>query len=147
MHSENEDKSLVTLDEREARFKAMLQYLILREACEFDDKFPRDDSGAGDALEASRKKQEDEFKKKSAEKILREMELKFYDLFVEDDLVEDYLFLDAPCKTDAINQKSQFKTQIQDQILEKIKFINSTDTADKASQQNKKLLKKLFNHQ
>jgi len=34
-------------DDRETRFKAMLQYLILREACEFDDKFLGDDLGAG----------------------------------------------------------------------------------------------------
>ena len=70
---EKEDKSLVTLDEREARFKAMLQYLILREACDFE-------SNVNDTDEKKA-----QYENLSAKKILKEMELKFYDLFVKDD--------------------------------------------------------------
>ena len=66
-------------DDRETRFKAMLQYLILREACEFDDRLSVDSgAGVGGGSEVQKKEE-------SAEKILREMKLKFYDLFVEDD--------------------------------------------------------------
>ena len=140
MPSGSEDKSLGTLDEREKRFKAMLQYLILREACDFE-------SNVNDTEEKKA-----QYAKESAEKILTKMELKFYDLFVKDDLVENYLFLDVPCKTDAFNQKDIFKKLIQQKISDKITVINSTDTADpsdtantadKASQQNKKLLEKI----
>ena len=123
-------------EDRKKRFKAMLQYLILREACEFEGNNPVSDKVEEEAQYAS----------ESAKKILKEMELKFYDLFVKDDLVEDYLFFDAPYKKDAINQKDRFKNLIQQKISDKITVINSidqADTADTASQHNKKLLEKI----
>ena len=132
----SEDKSLGTLDEREKRFKAMLQYLILREACEF-----KSDNAVTDKVE-----EEAQYASESAKKILKEMELKFYDFFVEDDLVEDYLFFGTLDKVGAFNQKDRFKKLIQQKISDKITVINSTDTADTAdtaSQHNKKLLKKI----
>ncbi len=136
MPLEKEGKSLVTLDECEARFKAMLQYLILRKACEFEGNNPVSDKVEEEAQYAS----------ESAKKILKEMELKFYDLFVKDDLVEDYLFFGTPGKEDAFNQKDRFKNLIQQKISDKITVINSADTTDpanNASQHNKKLLKKI----
>ena len=126
-------------EDREKRFKAMLKYLILREACESEGNNPVNELAEKKAVHAS----------ESAEKILKEMELKFYDLFVKDDLVEDYLFFDAPGKKDAFDQKDRFKNLIQQQISDKITVIkaidleNAADTADTASQQNKKLLKKI----
>ncbi len=148
MHSVNEDKSLGALDERETRFKAMLQYLILREACEFNDKFPRDASGAGvkDGLETQGNADEDKFKIESAEKILREMELKFFNLFVEDDLVENYLLHKVLDQESVYDKRCNFKKQIQQHISDKIIVINSidpADTTDTARQLNKEILKRI----
>jgi hypothetical protein len=79
---------------REVRFKAMLQYLILREACEFDDEFLIvDNTGAGVKDNTHMKTKKDKFKSESAKKILSAMESKFLDFFVDDDLVENLFSL------------------------------------------------------
>ena len=71
-------------DNRQKRVKAMLQYLILREACKFDNNFPIGglgaEDGVGDGVEVQSNK--DELKTASAKKILSEMESKFFDFFV-----------------------------------------------------------------
>lgn len=133
------------LEDRGKRFKAMLQYLILREACEFEGDNAVKEVGekkAENAIEPPNEANEKkaQYAKKSAEKILKEMELKFYDFFVEDDLVENYLFLEVPHKFDAHNQKDEFKNKIQQQILDKITFINS---ANKDTQVYKESLEKI----
>jgi hypothetical protein len=91
-------------DNRQKRFKAMLQYLILREACEFDDRFPTGVSGAGDGDGVEVQSNKDEFKTESAKKILSAMESKFLDFFVDDDLVEN-LFLHDDSEKGKIGSK------------------------------------------
>jgi hypothetical protein len=140
-------------ENRKKRFKAMLQYLILREACEFksnvtdlatDASTHATTDAATDAANGVDEKKAT-YAKESAEKILREMELKFYDLFVKDDLVEDYLFFEVPGKHKAYNKKHDFKTQIQTQISDKITVIKAIDTADtgEVRKHNKELLEKI----
>ena len=51
-------------EDRKKRFKAMLQYLILREACEFEGDNPVNEFAEEKAVHAS----------ESAKKILKEME-------------------------------------------------------------------------
>lgn len=116
--------------DREKRFKAMLQYLILREACEF-----KSCNEVADKVE-----EEARYASESAEKILSAMESKFFDLFVEDDLVENYLFFEVPGKQKAHNKKHDFKNLIQQQISDKIIVINS---ADKDNSNYKESLKKI----
>ena len=125
-------------EDRKKRFKAMLQYLILREACEFKSNVT--DLVTDVATDAANGVDEKKatYASESAEKILKEMELKFYDLFVKDDLVEDYLFFDVPGKEEAYNKKHDFKTQIQTQISDKITVINSAD-----AQNHKRFLKEI----
>ena len=121
-------------EDRKKRFKAMLQYLILREACEFKSNVTDLVTDAANGVDEKKAT----YASESAEKILKEMELKFYDLFVKDDLVEDYLFFDVPGKEEAYNKKHDFKTQIQTQISDKITVINSAD-----AQNHKRFLKEI----
>ena len=118
------------LEDRGKRFKAMLQYLILREACDFECDNAVNEVGEKKAQHAS----------ESAEKILSAMESKFFDLFVEDDLVDNFLLNKDADKGNIKSKRDEFKTKIQEQISNKITVINS---ANKDTQIYKESLEKI----
>lgn len=117
-------------DNRQKRVKAMLQYLILREACEFYDRFPRGDDNKAEVEDVSKAQNKEKFKTESAEKILSAMESKFYDFFVDDDLVENLFLHDNSEKGKIGSKRGEIEKKIKTQIeynIEKIQLLSATD--------------------